>query len=279
MRTKLSIVAVLSLCLAAVEGCKPEERPSERPSERSTPEASGEEVSTTVESEIEQNFVDDASLVKPLEVGDTIPFAVLRDISGRDVDTDELFTQKPTVLIIYRGGWCPFCTRHLARIETIIPDIEALGYQLIAVSPDQPSKLEITSGDLELPFKVYSDSNLDLISGLGLAFRVDDETFNKYKNEYQIDLEAFSGEDHHLLPVPAVYIVDDEKKIEFAYYNPDYKVRVDADEILAQVRKLAGSPLSEESSESDENTEGSESAEENAEGTESADDTGSSEGE
>ena len=39
--------------------------------------------------------------------------------------------------------------------------------------------------------------------------------------------------------VPAVYIVDKERRIRFLYVNPAYKIRIDAQTVLAAARFVA----------------------------------------
>ena len=66
----------------------------------------------------------------------------------------------------------------------------------------------------------------------GVAFRVDDATVEQYKG-YGLDLESTQGNAQHVLPVPAVFVIDREGRIGFSHYNPDYKVRLSAEELLA----------------------------------------------
>lgn len=54
---------------------------------------------------------------------------------------------------------------------------------------------------------------------------------------YGIDLEAASGENHHLLPVPSVFIVGTDGRIAFAYANTDYTVRLSAEEMIEAARE------------------------------------------
>ena len=70
-----------------------------------------------------------------------------------------------------------------------------------------------------------------------MAFRVDDAGYARLKG-FGIDLEERSGQAHHLLPVPAVLILDKTGRIRFSYVNPDYKVRV-APEVLLEAAKAA----------------------------------------
>jgi peroxiredoxin len=172
-----------------------------------------------------------------LKEGDSIPDVRLRTDDNREVSLRKLAGEKPTVLIFYRGGWCPFCTRHLSDLAGIEQDLEKAGAQLLAISMDQPSTLRETPNRDKLGYRLLSDSEAVAAKAFGIAFQVEDDLVRKYKDSYKIDLEAASGQTHHILPHPAVYVVDTAGKIRFAYVNPDYKVRLEPAKILEQVRK------------------------------------------
>ena len=72
---------------------------------------------------------------------------------------------------------------------------------------------------------------------MGIAFRVDRETADRYK-ENGLDLTERSGYDHLLLPVPSVFLVDTDGIIHFQYVNPDYKVRISGNLLLAAAKDL-----------------------------------------
>ena len=57
---------------------------------------------------------------------------------------------------------------------------------------------------------------------------------------FGIDLEKASGENHGQLPVPSVFVLDQDGVIQFHYVNPDYRVRIDPDVILAAAKAAAG---------------------------------------
>lgn len=171
----------------------------------------------------------------PLKVGDKIPDVTLRTEEGKEVKLRSLVAEKPTTLIFYRGGWCPFCTRHLKELNGIEKDIAAEGAQLLAISMDQPEKLKATPSHDQLGYKLLSDSEAAAIKAFGIAFRVEDATIEKYKT-YKIDLEAASGEKHHLLPHPAVFVAGTNGVIRFAHVNTDYKVRLEPAKVLQAIK-------------------------------------------
>ena len=59
---------------------------------------------------------DSQETVAPLAVGSTAPAAIVKTAEGTAVDLGELVRTKPTILIFYRGGWCPYCNTHLAEL-------------------------------------------------------------------------------------------------------------------------------------------------------------------
>lgn len=107
----------------------------------------------------------------------------------------------------------------------------ALGYQIIAISPDRPEKLKAGPKTEGVKYLLLSDSNVSAAKAFGLAYRVDTNTVKKYI-QFGIDLEDASGETHHILPVPAAYVVGTDGIINFEYINPNYKVRIDPELLL-----------------------------------------------
>jgi len=168
----------------------------------------------------------------PLKKGDSIPNVTLRTEEDQPVQLQKLVADKPTVLIFYRGGWCPYCNRHLSALVNIHDDLKSAGYQMLAISIDQPSKLKETPRHDDLGYTLLSDSDATAAEAFGIAFTVPDELVAKYKNDYKIDLEAASGQTHHKLPHPSVFVVSPDGKIQFAYVNEDYKVRLEPEKIL-----------------------------------------------
>jgi peroxiredoxin len=186
-----------------------------------------------------QSIPDSSEKVAPLLVGAPIPAIVFRKLDESPFDLRKAAAEKPMIIIFYRGGWCPFCNVHLGQLQKIQSDLIKLGYQLIAVSPDRPEKLRSTAEKQNLHYTLVSDSEAEGMKGFGIAFRVNDQTFDRYKNELEIDLENYSGSKHHILPAPAVFIVGKNGKILFQYVNPDFKVRLHPEILLAAAKAYA----------------------------------------
>jgi peroxiredoxin len=181
---------------------------------------------------------DNAEDTVPLETGNPVPQVNVRTIEGKTVDLSTLTSDKPSILIFYRGSWCPYCNKHLASLVDVEDDLKALGYQLLAISPDKPEGLKEAAESNNLGYTLLSDSSADAAEAFGLAFKVGLPTRTLYKG-YGIDLEKASGETHHILPVPAVYLTDAKGIIHYKYTNPDYKLRLSPEELLEAAKLYA----------------------------------------
>jgi len=180
-----------------------------------------------------------AEEVKSLQVGDIIPDVTLTNADGSEFKLKQLVKNQPTVLIFYRGGWCVYCNRQLGELKKIEQPLQKMGYQIVAVSPDKIEKIRDSLKKYDLKYMLVSDRDASAIQAFGLAFKVDDATYGKYKKDFGLDLEEYSAKPHHLLPVPAVFVLDQKGKIYFTYMNPDYRVRVDSQALLTAATQLA----------------------------------------
>ena len=177
----------------------------------------------------------DANDVQPLLPGMQAPAFEVFSVEGQPVRFDPENMQKPLVLSFFRGGWCPYCNLHLAELRKAESELKELGFDIWFISIDRPELLYDSLEQPDIGYTVLSDSGLEATRAFGLAFRVSDETVERYKT-YDIDLEAASGESHHVLPAPSTFIIASDGMIRFQYTNPDYAVRLHPDVLLAAAR-------------------------------------------
>ena len=175
----------------------------------------------------------------PLGVGAKAPVARIADPTGAQVGLSAVLGGKPTLLIFYRGGWCPYCSKHLATLSEVEQQFLDMGWQIVGISPDNPEALAAMADKQHVAYRLFSDRAMEAASAFGLAFKVDAVTVEKYKG-YNIDLPPVAGEpESRWLPVPAAYLVDADGTIRFAYTNADYRTRVDPAELIAAARAVS----------------------------------------
>lgn len=182
-----------------------------------------------------QMVPDDVTKVSPILVNSTIPDVSVKTIDGEMKALKTVVAEKPTVLIFYRGGWCPYCSRHMAELQKIEGQIVDMGYQILAISVDKPEILKETLTEGKLSYTLLSDSPAEVMKAFGVAYKVDEKTISRYKS-VGIDFEKNTGYNHHILPAPAVFILNQEGTVKFQYVNPDYKQRINGDVLLTAAK-------------------------------------------
>lgn len=181
-------------------------------------------------------IAEDANSVTPLLNGQVAPKTALKMADGSPVSFQALTMQKPSIVLFYRGGWCPYCNEQLAQLKDIEKDLIDMGYQILAISPESPERLQEQKLETEFLVTLLSDDKLNTIREFGVGFYVDTMTELKYKT-YGIDLtKDESGKS--VLPAPAIFMLDKKGKVLFSYVNPDFKVRPSAELVLTVAKTL-----------------------------------------
>ena len=179
----------------------------------------------------------------PLRTGDRAPAFTVRTVQDEPFEFDPDKLERPAILISFRGGWCPYCNMHLSELRTVIPELKENGIDVLFLSNDRPEllysslKME-TQEDIDgLDYVILSDANISAAMAFGTAFRTD-KGLTDYLDKKKRDYEGSSIGMHNALAVPAVYVVDQSGEIVFDFVNPNYKVRLPADELLETANKL-----------------------------------------
>lgn len=178
---------------------------------------------------------DNAESVNPVLTGTTIPDVAVSTLDGEEKALRDIVSQKPTALVFYRGGWCPFCNRHLAEVQKASAQLREMGYQIIGISPDKAEFLKASSEKHDLSYSLLSDSPMKASKAFGLAYKMDEETIRQYKNN-GLDMAERTGYDHYMLPVPALYLVNPDGLITFQYVNPNYRTRIKSEVLLSAAK-------------------------------------------
>ena len=172
---------------------------------------------------------------RSLKTGDRVPDFTLPNHLGEPRRLYELLGQSVVVLNFYRGGWCPYCNLELNELQQALPEIEATGAKLVAISPELPDKALDTQARHALSFDVLSDVGNRVSESFGLVFELPEPLRPIYKN-LGIDIPAFNGDQSFTLPVPASYVIDSDGTIRYHFVNVDYTRRLEPDDLLRVLR-------------------------------------------
>jgi peroxiredoxin len=178
-------------------------------------------------------------LGRALHEGDRAPNFRLPNAQGGSIELSALLNRGPVVLAFYRGQWCPYCSLELRAYQKLLPQLQALGANLVAVSPQTPDNSLSTAEKNELAYPVLSDVGLHVARAYGVAFTLPTELVELYQRQWKNDLVKWNGEGGWSLPIPATYVIGEDARIVLAHVDPDYRERLDPEAVLARLRTLA----------------------------------------
>ncbi|MGD8862379.1 MAG: peroxiredoxin-like family protein [Myxococcales bacterium] len=178
-----------------------------------------------------------------LPPGTRAPDVELSNADGADVRLQDVTRGKTTLLVFYRGGWCPYCNFQIRELTTAYPKFQAKGVQPVAISVDRVEEAARTRALYDIPFPVLADPDLSAHAAFNVTHQVDDTELQRLKG-LGIDLEKSSGRTHHRIAIPSIFIIDRQGTIRWSHADPDYKTRPSIDQLLAVIDGLnaAGEP-------------------------------------
>lgn len=176
--------------------------------------------------------VEARTVAKAVQQGSKAPNFTLPNVRGTEVTLSEKLAEGPVVLTWYRGGWCPYCNIQLAAYQKVLPQIEELGAQLIAISPEVPDKSLSTTEKNSLRFEVLSDVNSKVAKDYGLVFELTPEVERLYAEFF--DIVEYNGEEaaKNELPLAATYVIAKDGTVTWAFLNADYTKRAEPRDII-----------------------------------------------
>jgi peroxiredoxin len=183
-----------------------------------------------------------------LQVGETAPDFELPDTDGRAVSLDRALARGPVVVAFYRGGWCPFCNLALRGLQRALPEIEALGASLLAISPQVNPGPRATRDKLGIGFPLLTDRGNRVARLFGLTFRLPPDLIELYRRA-EIDIARINGMADWELPLPATYVVGRDGDVTHAFIELDFTERAEPADVVAALRQIAaaaapaGAPL------------------------------------
>jgi peroxiredoxin len=191
-------------------------------------------------------FVNDANslakeITSPLKVsvGDKTPLFELPNALGNTVSLQNYLDKGPVVITFYRGNWCPYCNLVLNAYQRILPEIKALGANLIAISPQKPDSTLDMQEKQSLEFEVLSDDKNEVAKQFTTIIKNAIEAVDEAK-KLGVDFYDFYNDDSRDIPVPALFVIDTNGSIVFAKSEGgDYSLRVEPQEILDALNAIS----------------------------------------
>jgi peroxiredoxin len=167
--------------------------------------------------------------------GEAMPDFMLPDENGRLVRLADLLEVGPVVLSFHRGHWCPYCRLNADALAKITPDVERLGAQVVAISPEKRQFGAALKSYAKAPFSVLADIDNAYALELNLLFWVGDEKRTAMRAG-GFDIASYQGNDTWMLPIPATFIIGRDGLVRARYIDPDYRHRMEVEALMAALK-------------------------------------------
>src|SRR3974390_1550285 len=169
------------------------------------------------------------------QVGELLPPFHLPDEAGRTVSLDELRSNGPVAVTFHRGHWCPYCRLNTIALAKAQKEIEREGSQIVAIMPDRQQFAEEFKNESKARFPVLTDMDNGYALSLNLVFWVGME-MERMISAAGWNIPNYQGNTSWLLPIPATFVVDQDRRVKARFVDPDYRKRMAVENMLAALR-------------------------------------------
>jgi peroxiredoxin len=170
--------------------------------------------------------------------GDTMPDFTLPTTGGGSAQLSELVKAGPVVVTFYRGSWCPYCTVQLMDYQKHLSEIQKAGGQLVAITPEETARSAEFAKGKGFTFPIAWDKDNAYAKQVNIVYALPTE-MKKLHEELGVDLKASQGNDQWQLPVPATFVVDKNRVVQFAYVDVDYTKRAETADLVRSLKAAA----------------------------------------
>ena len=156
-----------------------------------------------------------------VEVGMAAPDFSLYDVDRKATSLSD-FRGKNVVLAFYPGAFTGVCTTEMCTFRDRMDGLNSLNAQVLGISVDGAFAQKAFSDQNNLNFPLLSDFQREAV------------------NQYDLAIPNFAGMEGYIASKRAVYVVDGEGVVRYAWVGPNPGVEPDYDEVQAELGKLSG---------------------------------------
>ena len=169
-----------------------------------------------------------------LKAGETVPEFKTNTYEGKSIRFSSLLKNAPLLVIFYRGGWCPYCNYQVRQVTQAYDKFRQRHVTPVLISVDKPEGAALVKQSYAIPFPVLSDPELRAHEAFNTIIKVDKADYERYKS-HGMDLEAWSGQTHHKMTAPAVFLVTSDGRVVWSHVALDFKTRPSVEQLLGVI--------------------------------------------
>jgi peroxiredoxin len=171
-------------------------------------------------------------------VGTVLPDAQLLNVHGAATTLYAAAGGGTSVLVFYRGAWCPYCNIALSAYQDqLLPQLTERSIRLVAISPQKPDGSLTMQQKHSLAFTVVSDPGNAIAAQLGVLTQPSEEA-RAAQLQLGLDLTSVNADGTGTLPMPATIILDAGHTVRWIDVHPDYSTRTEPWQVIGALDHL-----------------------------------------
>lgn len=164
-----------------------------------------------------------------LAVGNALPSFTLKTADGTLIDSASL-VGRVTLLLFYRGNWCPLCMAQIQEIAARYRDLAQRGVQVLLVSPQPQQHTQELSARFDAPMQFLVDEDNAAAKALGIDA----------PDGLPMGLATMGYDSDTVLPT--VLLIDRDGRIAWNHLTDNYRVRPEPDTFIEVIDRLGLAP-------------------------------------
>ena len=166
------------------------------------------------------------------------PFVVPNE-QGKVVGLDSLLAKGPAAIVFLRGHWCPYCQLTAAALTQVQSRIAGTGGTVVVITPEILPFTRALRDQSQAAFPTLIDMDNGYAMSINLVIWVD-ESMSGLIASAGWDVPKYQGNSSWMLPIPASFVVNPRGEIVARFVDPDYRKRMDLDELVNALRGARG---------------------------------------
>lgn len=171
------------------------------------------------------------------KVGEPMPGFLLPDEQGHLVSLERMLEAAPVAIAFHRGHWCPYCRLNAVGLAEIQDEIKPV--QIVAISAQVQQYTREIKAEAQARFPFLTDFGNGYALSLNLAVWVDD-AMSAMIGGAGWDIPKYQGNEGWILPIPSVFVVGQDGLIKARHVDPDYRRRLDLDDLRSAAKMALG---------------------------------------
>lgn len=159
-----------------------------------------------------------------IAIGAILPALTLRDTNGRQIRSTQL-TEQPTIILFYRGNWCPLCMAQIKELAERHDEFTNLGVRLVFVSPQPAAKTTALARQYTGVGDFLTDEGNSAARILGIA--------DSAGLPMGMQMLGYANE----TVLPTILICNQQGKIVWTHETDNYRIRPEPDVYLEVLRR------------------------------------------